>query len=273
MIQSVRRFLLDQMVLRPSRYPIEHAPQQRVMLRWQGRPLECFVQRNDDLNEPPDLLVLKFPGNAGRAERSTPFPMSMVENVRVAVWTWNPPGYGKSGGRAGLARMADAAIDFWNQAIEQDCGPQTTVWLCGNSLGSVAALHVAATMQPDASRSGIILRNPPPLLNVVKRIALNYPLGRFTDPIIQSLHDSMNAMTTVQRVQLPAVFLQSELDTLVPLDEQNRLVEGYSGPRQVVLLEGLEHNGIPTEFHEPMIRRSMDWLWTHSACKADESHA
>ncbi len=99
----VRQYLLDRMVLRPSRHPIEHPTQQREMLDFGGRKLECFVQRNFEPDQSPELLVLKFPGTAGRAERSTGFPMSLMQEHRVEIWTWNPPGYGRSEGRASLA--------------------------------------------------------------------------------------------------------------------------------------------------------------------------
>ena len=270
MIQSFRRLLLDRMVLRPSRHAIEFSRQERVILTSGGRALECFVQRNFRADEPPELLILKFPGTAGRAERSTPFPMSMLGDVRIAMWTWNPPGYGRSGGRASLAGIAEAALDYWTQATSLDRGDATRVWLCGNSLGSVAALHVAASMQPDCASSGIIMRNPPPLLPVVKRIAEKYPLGRWTDPIVRSLSDTMNAMLTAPRTNLPAVFLQSELDTLVPLGDQTQLIDAYAGPRQIVLMEGLEHGDVATDLHEPLIQQSIEWLWQQSGCKTDE---
>lgn len=271
MIGPFRRYLLDRMVLRPSRQPIEFAPQQRVMLSTSsGRSLECFVQKNFDADEPAELLVLKFPGTAGRAERSTGFPMSIFRDTRVAVWTWNPPGYGRSDGRACLARIADAAIDFWTQVTARQCDDSTNVWFCGNSLGCVLTLHVAASVQPDPSTSGIIMRNPPPLIPVVKNIARQYPLGRWMDPVVETLCDAMNAMLSAPRVNLPAVFLQSELDTVVTRLHQNELIDAYAGPRRVVLMEGLSHSDVATEIHEPLIRESLEWLWTQSGCKTDE---
>jgi pimeloyl-ACP methyl ester carboxylesterase len=271
MIQALRRRILDRMVLQPSRHPIEFAPQRRVMLDSGGRPLECFVRKNFEGDEPPELLVLKFPGTGGRAERSTEFPLSVLSDVRTMMWTWNPPGYGRSGGRASLSRIADVANDFWNQVTERHGDQSTRVWLCANSLGCVTALHVAASMQPDRGRTGVIMRNAPPLIPVVKRVAERYPLGRWMDPVVESLCDPMNAMLTARRVNLPAVFMQSELDTLVPLAFQNQLVDAYLGQRQVVLMEGLSHADLATEEHAPLIKDAMQWLWQHTGCKSNEN--
>ena len=257
----VRRYLLDRMVLRPSRHPIDHPHLRREMIDFGGRQLECFVQRNFEAALPPDLLVLKFPGTAGRAERSTGFPMSMMETHRVEVWTWNPPGYGRSQGRASLPRIADAAIAFWDQVTKRAGGPEVSIWLCGNSLGCVSALHVAASVKPNMASTGLLLRNPPPLVPVVKRVAANYPLGNLMAPVVESLCDSMNAMISASRVKLPAVFMQSELDSLVPPDFQNRLIANYAGRHRLVVLEGLEHGCIATDDHLPRIAESIRWLW------------
>ena len=256
----VRRYLLDRMVLRPSRHPIDHPHLRRELMDFGGDQLECFVQRNYETSLPPELIVLKFPGTAGRAERSTGFPMSMLETQRVEVWTWNPPGYGRSQGRASLQRIADAAIAFWEQVTQRAGGPDVSSWLCGNSLGCVSALHVAATVQPEMTSTGLLLRNPPPLLPVVKRVAANYPLGKLMAPVAESLCDSMNAMITASRVKLPAVFLQSELDSLVPPDFQNQLIANYAGQHRLVILEGLEHGCVATDDHLPRIAESIRWL-------------
>ena len=272
-IRSFRQYLLNRMVLRPSRHPIEFSAQQRVVLRSSGQPLECFVQKNFDTDQPPELLVLKFPGTAGRAERATTFPVAILRDVRASMWTWNPPGYGRSGGRASLNRIADAAIDFWTQVTQRQCDTSTSVWLCGNSLGCLPALHVAASLQPEPSRSGMIMRNPPPLVPVVRRAAEQYPLGGLMNPVVESLCDSMNAMQTARRVILPAVFLQSELDTLVPLAYQNQVVDAYAGQHKIVLMEGLDHGGVATELHESLIQYSIRWLWEQTGCKTNEPYS
>ena len=205
-IESFQRYLLDRMVLRPSRQPLEFIPQQRVMLCKGSTPIECFVQTNFDADRfTPELVVLKFPGTAGRAERSGPFPMSVLSSLRIAMWTWNPPGYGRSKGRASLQKIGESAVEFWHQVSERyPHNPPT--WLCGNSLGCVTALNVAAKTDASPNRCGVVLRNPPPLKLVFKRVARTYPLGIWAGPLVDNLCDSMDAMLTAQQCHLPAVF-------------------------------------------------------------------
>ncbi|TWU35989.1 alpha/beta hydrolase [Novipirellula artificiosorum] len=262
-IHRFRSYLLDRLVLRPTRDWVDHGAQERVMLSTSGGPLETFLHRplgphRDDSTESADLLILKFPGTAGRAERSTPFPAESLDRRRVHVWTWNPPGYGRSAGRATLGGIADASVDFYQQVTERYRNALPPIWLCGNSLGCVTALHVAAVAeQPPA---GLMLRNPPPIDQVVRRVAAAYPLGRLIDPVVDQLASSMNALHTAPRVHVPAVFLQSERDTLVPPEMQQRIRAVYGGPQRLVPLRGLSHDGLIDEEHQASIRGAIAWL-------------
>ena len=262
-IQSFRRRIFDRLVLRPSRGAIDFGSQERVMLKWgpNGEPLESFVHYVGDRKSPLDLLVIKFPGTAGRAERSTTFPTDSFDDANAEIWTWNPPGYGKSGGRASLARIQAASLDFLRQVLGSERIADTTrVWVVGNSLGCVTALNVAADV-PRMPRLGMILRNPPPLSDVVKHVAAKYPLGHWVHPIADSLIDEMNAPIIAARVQLPAVFMQSELDELVLPKMQQAVLDAHAGPKRFVLLEGLGHGSVATDFHEPLIKDALQWLW------------
>ncbi|MGB7328295.1 MAG: alpha/beta hydrolase [Rubripirellula sp.] len=267
-LQSFRRYLLDRMVLRPSRAHIPHGVQTRVMMDVCGRSLECFVQRNFDDDGPADLLVVKFPGTAGRAERSSMAPVSMLDGVRGEVWTWNPPGYGRSEGRASLQSIAIASRQFFRNVVQagyasRNADPRA-IWLCGNSLGCNVALHVAATMERGDVSGGLVLRNPPPLIPVVMRIAGQYPLGQRVRPIAESLGDEMNAMKTAPLVSLPAVFMQSGKDELVPPSIQDELIDCYGGDRRVVKLSGLKHAGIASPDQEALIEKEIRWLWNQT---------
>jgi len=71
----------------------------------------------------------------------------------------------------------------------------------------------------------------------------------------------MNAMHTAGRVHIPAVFLQSARDSLVPPELQNRLIETYAGQSRTIVLEGLEHDCPATDRHLPLITDAIHWLW------------
>jgi len=273
-INHFRSFLLDKLVLRPTRDCVDHGMQHRLQLPSRFGPLETFGYANypdpgfgdtpTSASDPPDLLLLKFPGTAGRAERSTPFPTEMMRDVRIHTWTWNPPGYGNSAGRPTLRRIAEAAIDFFEASIDRYAQRYTTppaVWLCGNSLGCATALHVAAIAQQSSSPiRGLLLRNPPPVDLVVKHVAKRYPLGRLIHPVADQLAPAMNAIYTASSVNVPAIFLQCQNDSLVPPALQQRIRDAYAGPQTLVKLDGLDHDGAMDEQHLPAVRDAVRWL-------------
>ncbi|QDT03721.1 Alpha/beta hydrolase family protein [Rubripirellula lacrimiformis] len=260
-VQSLRRYLLDRMVLRPSRGLVDHGLQRREVLNVHGEKIECFVHSRSIGDQPPDWLVLKFPGTAGRAERSSEFPISMVNSMGGEVWTWNPPGYGGSSGRPSLTKIARSAEGFARTVLSEHAPTATRLWLVGNSLGCNTALHVASTLDDLSLPVGLVLRNPPPLIPVVQRIAQRYPLGKLVGPIAESLTDSMNALSLAPMVDRPAVFLQCLNDSLVPPSIQNEVIRRYAGNHQVVKLAGLDHDGIATDEQAETIRSAIQWLW------------
>ncbi len=270
--QSVRRRLLDRLVLRPTRHRIDAEGKQRVCLHAHGQTLECFVDPGRHEHEDLDVLVLKFPGTAGRAERSSSFPLAEIPDpaadraLRAELWTWNPPGYGSSTGRATLAAIAEAALQFTTQ-VAQRAAPATRVLVSGNSLGCAPALYTASRGIFPQNRTGMILRNPPPLVPVVQRIARRYPLGQLIDSVAESVCDSMNIERTIANVFFPTVFLQSELDTLVPPELQRQVHQAHPAVHRVIELYGLEHDGVPQDSHAAAIRAAVRWLWD----KTDES--
>ena len=93
-IMSLRRSVLDRLVLRASRHEIPVATQQRVIWQVAGGRLETFVHRSTAPAGTADLVVLKFPGTAGRAERSSRFPANLWPRVKQCHSTRPTCGHG-----------------------------------------------------------------------------------------------------------------------------------------------------------------------------------
>ena len=112
-----------------------------------------------------NLLILKFPGTAGRAERSTSFPAPMLddetnrhldlESSRLRRQQWKGQSF-----KRWLARRPQLS---GQRVTEKHAGPNTSIWLCGNSLGCATVLHTRGqTHSRSKTHTGLILRNPPP---------------------------------------------------------------------------------------------------------------
>ncbi|QEG43387.1 alpha/beta hydrolase [Roseimaritima ulvae] len=260
-----QRRLAGRVVLKPSTHDIDHGDQQRVEL--DAGPcgkIEAFVHAERPLHEAaPELLVLKLPGTGGRAERSSQLPVNYLDDVHAEVWTWNPPGYGGSPGRASFDTMPIAALNFFDAVTDRRADADTKIWLMGNSLGCAVALLQAS----QRSVHGLILRNPPPLVQTIPHVAVYgrpgwlHPLLRGPAQwIAQGVPEDMDTLHTAAHCSAPAVFIQSQADTLVPPRLQAMVRDNYAGPQRLIEWEGLEHHGIPQEEHLQQLAEGIDWL-------------
>lgn len=274
--RPLRQIVAGRLVLRPTREPVDHGDQIACMLDNAGHNLACFIYRTGPgshrcLNAemvlaapPPELLVLKLPGTEGRAERSTPMPGDLLPEIQTEIWTWNPPGYGRSSGRASLRSIPSAAIAFFDAVVARRQGLQTRVWISGNSLGCALACHVAGHRQAD----GLLLRNPPPLAETIERVAAQTgprwlrPLSRRTGRwFAGGIPASLDIYCTAAESPAPAIFLQSDEDQLVPPAAQERVRERYKGPWRLIRMAGLQHHDPPTPEHLQQLTKQLHWLW------------
>lgn len=265
---TLRTQWVDRLVLRPTTDPLDAGEQQKIPLRTaDGQALDRFVHAKGPLTAntpPPALLVLKLPGTAGRAERSTPLPANFFRELDSEVWTWNPPGYGGSSGKATLLNLPQAALQFFDQTVSQRSNPQTIVWVFGNSLGCSSALYLAS----QRSRiSGLILRNPPPLQQTIAHVArlgrprLLHPwLDRFSVWLGRGIPPALDALQTAPLALVPAVFLSAQMDTLVPPALQTQIFNAYAGPKQMVRWRDMLHDDLPDETHLEQFANATDWL-------------
>ncbi|WP_164103488.1 alpha/beta hydrolase [Candidatus Laterigemmans baculatus] len=279
----LQHWLANRLILRPSRHAIEASGLQACAIPLAATgvvpagTLECFAARQCpgselprgdsraegsrafpvESSEPPELLILKLPGTAGRAERSTLFPASLLGHRTAEVWTCNPPGYGRSTGRASLAAVAAAAVHFFDWVAARRRDQRTVVWLCGNSLGSATALHVAASRRVD----GLVLRNPPPLVDLVRLRGGWWNLVGGGNWVASGIPHEMDAVATATGVFAPIVFIESGADTLVPPSLQQHIRDAHPGPQRTVQLAGAEHDTPLSEADRPAIREAVGWLW------------
>lgn len=218
-------------------------------------------------------LILKFPGTAGRAERSSRFPVKLSTLDRDStdashrvqewplieapceMWAWNPPGYGRSPGRMTLDSLQDRAQLFARKVVDDRSSPDTHVVLCGNSLGCLAAMALA-TMFPNAS---LILKNPPDLVPVILRVADIYRGRWLMKHVCQHFPQQLQARSLAENCHQPAVFLMSERDRLVPPEMQRQIHDAYAGPKYVVTLEGLDHDSFLESRHVPQVQEAIRW--------------
>jgi len=249
-------WLADRLILCPTRHPVDAADKTRRLIPYGAGALEVWTQRvAAEPSAAPDLYVLKFPGTAGRAERSTSHPADAWPEWNCELWTLNPPGYGGSTGRASLRTMAAVADIALAQVRRQAAG--RPILVTGNSLGCVSALYLAASHHPPAA---LILRNPPPLREViVERFGRRFwQLG--VHWLARQIAPELDAIRNAASATIPAVFLAAQCDRIVPPQCQQQIIDAYTGPKRVLRLAQADHHTLISDEEAEAYRESLDWL-------------
>jgi len=250
------RFLSDLIILQPSRDRLETKGKRCELLPWAGNTLELWTQNtvSADGKTEPDVFVLKFGGAAGRAERATLHPADAWPHLACEISTLNPPGFGGSGGRASMHHLPEAAQIAFNHITQRAAG--RPVVLTGNSLGTAMVLHLAAEHQC----AGLILRNPPPLAELLSgRFGwwnLNYGARMFA----RRLPPGLNSVANAKLAKAPCVFLMSGKDRIVPPRFQQHIIDAYKGEKQVQLLAGADHMDVGQPHEREAYLEKLRWL-------------
>lgn len=223
--------LAGRWLFRPTRQPIDCHKQQRWVVSG-SRRVEVWI---DAPALPPRLFVLRFLGARGRAEHGTRDPVNRFDPFPGEVWIANPPGFGRTAGRPSPADYCDDALAVFD-ALRARAG-DTPIWVQGQSLGTLAALHVAANRDID----WLILRNVTPAALIAGRGFA--PLARLAG---HCLPEAFDAMRSAERATVDALFVTSRHDRIAAPELQARVFERYGGSKRQLFVDcGHEDHVLP----------------------------
>src|SRR5437016_14049256 len=106
------RHLPDHLILFPTRASIDSGGAGRKTIPFQNGELELWtaISRRAQQNGRVDTYVLRFYGNADRAERWVASEADEWNDRAVEIWGMNYPGFGGSTGPTRLSRIGPAAL-------------------------------------------------------------------------------------------------------------------------------------------------------------------
>ncbi|MEY2495408.1 MAG: uncharacterized protein QOJ45_1900 [Verrucomicrobiota bacterium] len=248
--------LPDRLVLFPTTNRINAGAAVRKAIPFERGDLEVWTARSKLTQQrgQPEVYILRFYGNADRADRWVADEAEMWNNRAVEVWGMNYPGFGGSTGPARLARLGPAALAAFD-ALKQIAGARPII-VFGASLGTTTALHIAAHRKI----AGLILHNPPALRQIILRQFGWWNLWLFAWPMAQKIPADLDSVANASVVRVPAIFLLAERDEVVAPRFQRLVVDAYAGEKRIIPLAGAGHNS-PVEgsgladFHH-----ALDWL-------------
>jgi len=248
--------LSDHLVLFPTTGRIGAGAAIRKPIPFEGGELEIWTAASKLARQrgQPDVYVLRFYGNADRADRWVAAEAEMWNDRAVEVWGMNYPGFGGSTGPARVARLGPAALAAFD-ALKRTAGDRPIV-VFGASLGTTTALHVAAN-RPVA---GLILHNPPPLRQIILRQFGWWNLWLLAGPVALQIPKDLDSLANGKVVRAPAIFLLAENDEVIAPRFQRLVVEAYAGEKRVIALRGAHHNDPLEETALAEFHNGLDWL-------------
>jgi pimeloyl-ACP methyl ester carboxylesterase len=248
--------LPDHLILFPTRASIDAGGAVRKTIPFQSGELELWTAKSRRAQQSGrvDTYVLRFYGNADRAERWVAAEADEWNDRAVEIWGMNYPGFGGSTGPARLSRIGPAALTTFDE-LQRHANGQPIV-LYGASLGASAALHIAAH-RPVA---GLILHNPPPLRQMILRQFGWWNLWLLAGPIALQIPWDLDSVTNAKATHAPAIFLLAEKDEVVAPRFHRLVVEAYAGEKRVISLPGANHNDPIEGAALADLNRALAWL-------------
>src|SRR2546423_11694308 len=136
--------LPDHLILFPTRAPIDAGGTVRKTIPFENGELEIWTAQSQRTRQQgsADVFILRFYGNADRADRWPAMEAEMWNDRAVEIWGMNYPGFGGSTGPARLARIGPAAVAAFDalrlEAADAPIAPY------GAGIAATAALTVPA---------------------------------------------------------------------------------------------------------------------------------
>jgi uncharacterized protein len=258
--------LPDHLILFPTRTPIDAGRAIRKTIRFEKGELEIWIAQSKKAQQQDhaDIFILRFYGNADRADRWAAIEAEMWDDRAVEIWGMNYPGFGGSTGPARLSRIGPAALTVFDE-LKRHANDRPIVPF-GTSIGATAALYLAASRP--AEIAGVILHNPPPLREMILRQFGWWNLWLLAGPVALQVPRDLDSIRNARASGAHAIFLLAERDEVVAPRFHRLVVDAYAGEKRVIALHGAYHNdpiegAALADFHQ-----SLDWLLpkAHSPC-------
>ena len=258
--------LPDRLILFPTSSPINPGGAVRKTIPFQNRELEIWTAKSRPAQQQghAEIFILRFYGNADRADRWAAAEADMWKDRAVEIWGMNYPGFGGSTGSARLSLIGPAAVATFDE-LKRYAADQPIVPF-GTSIGATAALHVAASRPRGIA--GLILQNPPPLREMILRQFGWWNLWLLAGPIALQIPRGLDSIANAEASHAPAIFLLAEKDEMVAPRFHRLVVNAYGGKKRVITLPRAFHNDPIEGTALAELNDTLGWVLTN----ADRGH-
>jgi hypothetical protein len=252
--------VLDRLILFPTTAPLDTRGAARKTIPFNNGELELWTARSQlaQARGQPEVYVLRFYGNADRADRWVTAEAEMWNDRAVEIWGMNYPGFGGSTGPARVDRIGPAALLAFD-TLQASAG-QRPIVLSGASLGTTAALHVAA----QRPITGLVLHNPLALRPIILRHFGWWNLWLLAGPLALQIPKDLDSIANARAIHAPAIFLLAEKDEIIPPRYHKLVADAYAGQKRIISLPGAHHNDPIEDVGLAQFHHALDWLLPRS---------
>ncbi len=252
--------LPDHLIIFPSTNRIDPKGAIRKAIPFENGELEVWTSKSKLAQQTghPEIYVLRFYGNADRAERWIAAEADSWNGRAIEIWGMNYPGFGGSTGPAKLRRIGPAAMAAFD-ALRLEAKDKPIV-IFAASLGTTGALHVAANREV----KGLVLHNPPAIRQMILQRFGWWNLWLLAGPLSAQIPNDLDSVSNAKKINKPAIFLLAENDEVVPPHYQHMVVDAYAGEKHIINLRGAHHNSPMEGAALTDLHRELDWLLPRS---------
>lgn len=235
LVVAVTMPMTDWIVLPPrwSSLPVPAGQTRIIVPMDDGGQLDILERKNAAAlaGQRPVLRVLSFCGQGDQAQKKGWDMLDLVDSPAgsksIVFWTMNYPGYGETTGPSRLARIGPCTLAAFDALKAAD--PHCPIVISGHSLGTVAALHLAARRNVDA----VVIKNPPWLRPMFMRQGW-WNLWTLAVPLARRLPDDLDSVANAAAARAPALLIISTGDEVVPFALQRAVADAYQGPHEII---------------------------------------
>jgi fermentation-respiration switch protein FrsA (DUF1100 family) len=281
--------LPDHLILFPTRAPVDAGGAVRRTIPFEDGDLEIWTAQSQLARQQgrADVFILRFYGNADRADRWPAIEAEMWKDRAVEIWGMNYPGFGGSTGPVRLARIGPAAVAAFDElkrhaanksaigsAVPSGPTPSSAlgtaqatgpIVLFGTSIGAAAALYVAVCHPTEIA--GLILQNPPPLREMILRQFGWWNLWLLAGPVALQIPRDLDCVANASTSRTPAIFLLAERDEIVAPRFHRLVVQAYAGKKRIIELHGAHHNDPVEGSALAELNDALGWLMSETSSR------
>ena len=164
-------------------------------------------------------------------------------NMGFSILAFDYRGYGQSISHTDPAptektTCADAEVAWNYLTTERSVAPEN-ITIMGHSMGGAVAIDLASR-HPDADR--LIVKSS---FTTMQDAVLAKGIYRFF-PVQQMLTEPFDSISKVKDLKMPVLYVHGDQDADLPADLSQRLYEASAEPKQLLIVEGANHNNIST---------------------------